>query len=32
MFTIAPGDILLPVPTAIEKAIGYRLHPATCTR
>ncbi|QDT69057.1 hypothetical protein MalM25_19840 [Planctomycetes bacterium MalM25] len=32
MLTVAPGDVLLPVPTAIEKAIGYRPHPTTCTR
>lgn len=32
MLTVSPGDVLLPVPTAIEKAIGYRPHPTTCTR
>lgn len=32
MLNVTPGDILLPVPTAIEKAIGYRPHPTTCTR
>lgn len=32
MLTISPGDVLLPVPTAVEKAIGYRPHPTTCTR
>lgn len=32
MLSISPGDTLLPVPSAIEKAIGYRPHPTTCTR
>lgn len=32
MLTISPGDTLLPVATAVEKAIGYRPHPTTCTR
>lgn len=32
MLKISPGDTLLPVPTAIEEAIGYRPHPTTCTR
>lgn len=32
MLTISPGDQLLPVATAVEKAIGYRPHPTTCTR
>lgn len=32
MLTVSPGDTLLPVPTAVEKAIGYRPHPTTCTR
>lgn len=32
MLSISPGETLLPVPTAIEQAIGYRPHPTTCTR
>ncbi|QDV74275.1 DUF1580 domain-containing protein [Botrimarina mediterranea] len=32
MLKIQPGDELLPVPVAIEEAIGYRPHPTTCTR
>lgn len=32
MIDLSPGSNLLPVPTAIEKAIGYRPHPTTCTR
>ncbi len=32
MLTVSKGDVLLPVPAAIEKAIGYRPHPTTCTR
>ena len=32
MLTISPGDELLPVPAAIEKSIGYRPHPTTCSR
>ena len=32
MLSISPGDTLLPVPAAIERAIGYRPNPTTCTR
>lgn len=32
MLIVSKGDVLLPVPAAIEKAIGYRPHPTTCTR
>ena len=32
MLPVSAGDKLLPVPTAIENAIGYRPHPTTCTR
>ncbi len=32
MLPLSPGDHLLPVPSAIEKATGYRPHPTTCTR
>jgi hypothetical protein len=32
MLTVSPGDVLLPIPAAIEAAIGYRPHPTTCTR
>ena len=32
MLPISPGDTLLPVPAAIEAAIGYRPHPTTCSR
>lgn len=32
MLSVTPGDPLLPVPAAIEAAIGYRPHPTTCTR
>lgn len=32
MLSILPGDELLPVPAAIEKAIGVRVHPSTATR
>lgn len=32
MLPIYPGDKLLPVPAAIEEAIGYRVHPSTATR
>lgn len=29
---LTAGDVLLPVPEAIERAIGYRPHPTTCSR
>lgn len=29
---LSAGETLLPVPAAVEKAIGYRPHPTTCTR
>lgn len=29
---LTAGDVLLPVPEAIERAIGYRPHPTTCCR
>lgn len=32
MLPISAGDKLLPVPIAIENAIGYKPHPTTCTR
>ncbi|TWT42661.1 DUF1580 domain-containing protein [Botrimarina hoheduenensis] len=32
MLKVSPGDNLLPVPTAVEKAIGFRPHPTTCSR
>ncbi len=32
MLPLSPGDTLLPVPAAIEAAIGFRPHPTTCTR
>lgn len=32
MLPVSAGDKLLPVPIAIENAIGFRPHPTTCTR
>ncbi|QDU90503.1 hypothetical protein Pla175_39080 [Pirellulimonas nuda] len=32
MLPVSAGDQLLPVATAIERAIGYRPHGSTCTR
>lgn len=32
MIQVDPGDALLPIPAAVEKALGYRPHPSTCCR